>query len=83
MPVARKAELRRALSYAEQEQRCQDAKTVVERMEAAIFAHQLRTLDDVLMLTRWVHARLDDCRCYFYQDESIVHSIFTQIARTA
>ncbi len=69
--------------YLAQEQRCQNAKTVVERMEAAIFAYQLSTLDDVLTLTRWVHARLNDCRAYFYCDESAVHAIFTQIARTA
>ncbi|MGP4671816.1 hypothetical protein ACSV5N_07610 [Agrobacterium salinitolerans] len=69
--------------YLAQEHRCQDAKTVVERMEAAIFAYQLSTLDDVLTLTRWVHARLNDCRAYFYCDESAVHSIFTQIAQTA
>ncbi len=68
--------------YLNQEQRCQDAKTVVERMETAIFAHQLSTLDDVLTLTRWVHARLSDCRAYFYCDESAVRAIFTQIART-
>ncbi|KNY33202.1 hypothetical protein [Agrobacterium sp. SUL3] len=69
--------------YLAQEQRCQDAKTVVERMEAAIFAYQLSTFDDVLTLTRWVHDRLGDCRAYFYCDESAVHAIFTQIARTA
>jgi hypothetical protein len=69
--------------FLNQEQRCQDTKTVVERMEAAIFAYQLSTFDDVLTLTRWVHERLNDCRCYFYQDESTVHAIFTQIARTA
>lgn len=69
--------------YLAQEQRCQDAKAVVERMEAAIFAYQLSTLDDVLTLSRWVHARLSDCRAYFYCDESAVHAIFTQIARTA
>lgn len=69
--------------YLNQEQRCQDAKTVVERMEAAIFAYQLSTLDDVLTLTRWVHDRLNDCRAYFYCDESAVHGIFTQIAQTA
>jgi hypothetical protein len=40
-------------------------------MEAAIFAYQLLTFDDVLTLTRWVHDRLNDCRCYFYQDESL------------
>ncbi len=71
-----------APEYLAQEARCQDAKTVVERREAAIFAYQLSTLDDVLTLTRWVHARLNDCRAYFYCDESAVHSIFTQIART-
>lgn len=80
VPVARKAELRRALGYAEQKQRCQDAKTVVERMEAAIFAYRLSTHDDVLTLARWAHSRLDDCRCYFYQDERAVHAIFWQIA---
>ena len=69
--------------YLAQELRCQDAKTVVERMEAAIFGYQLSTLDDVLTLTRWVHDRLSDCRAYFYCDEETVHSIFTQIARTA
>lgn len=69
--------------YLAQELRCQDAKTVVERMEAAIFAYQLSTLDDVLTLTRWVHDRLSDCRAYFYCDEETVHSIFTQIAGTA
>lgn len=69
--------------YLNQEQRCQDAKMVVERMEAAIFACQLSTLDDVLTLTRWVHDRLSDCRAYFYCDEETVHSIFTQISRTA
>lgn len=52
--------------YLAQEARCQDAKTVVERMEAVIFAYQLSTLDDVLTLTRWVHARLNDCCAYFY-----------------
>lgn len=52
-------------------------------MEAAIFAYQLSTLDDVLTLTRWVHDRLNDCRRYFYQDESTVHGILMQIARTA
>ncbi len=51
-------------------------------MEAAIFAYQLSTLDDVLTLTRWVHARLGDCRAYFYCDESAIHAIFVQIART-
>ncbi|CUW90108.1 exported hypothetical protein [Agrobacterium fabacearum S56] len=66
--------------YLAQEARCQDAKTVVERMEAAIFAYQLSTLDDVLTLTRWVHARLSDCRAYFYCDERTVHGIFAQIA---
>lgn len=35
------------------------------------------------MDTRWVHDRLNDCRCYFYQDESTVHAIYTQIAHTA
>ncbi|NSZ73002.1 hypothetical protein [Agrobacterium tumefaciens] len=69
--------------YLAQEARCQDAKTVVERMEAAIFAYQLSTFDDVLTLTRWVHDRLSDCRAYFYCDESTVHAIFTQIALTA
>jgi hypothetical protein len=69
--------------YIAQEARCQDAKAVVERMEAAIFAYQLSTLADVLTLSRWVHARLSDCRAYFYCDESAVHAIFTQIARTA
>ena len=78
-----KEELSRVLGYVEQEQRCMDAKTVVERMEAAIFAYQLSNFDDVLTLTQWVHDRLNDCRCYFYQDESTVHAIFTQIARTA
>ncbi|MDH0114051.1 hypothetical protein N7379_06135 [Rhizobium pusense] len=68
--------------YLAQEQRCQDAKTVVERMEAAIFAYQLSGFNDVLTLTRWVHERLDDCRCYFYDDEATVHAIFSQIART-
>ena len=68
--------------YLAQEQRCQDAKAVVEHMEAAIFAYQPSTLDDVLTLSRWVHARLSDCRAYFYCDESAVHAIFTQIART-
>lgn len=67
--------------YLAQEQRCQDAKTVVERIEAEIFAYQLSTFDDVLTLTLWVHERLDDCRAYFYCDESTVHAIFTQIAR--
>ncbi|MGI8397777.1 hypothetical protein ACRYWZ_15500 [Agrobacterium deltaense] len=65
-----------------QKQRCEDAKTVVERMEAAIFAWQLSGFNDVLTLTRWVHERLDDCKCYFYEDESTVHAIFLQIART-
>lgn len=65
-----------------QKQRCEDAKTVVERMEAAIFAFQLSGFNDVLTLTRWVHERLDDCKCYFYEDESTVHAIFLQIART-
>ncbi len=65
-----------------QKQRCEDAKAVVERMEAAIFACQLSGFNDVLTLTRWVHARLDDCKCYFYEDESTVHAIFLQIART-
>ncbi|WP_395774245.1 hypothetical protein [Agrobacterium pusense] len=51
-------------------------------MEAAIFAYQLSTLDDLLTLSRWVHARLSDCRAYFYCDESAVHAIFTQIAQT-
>lgn len=69
--------------YLTQEARCQDAKTVVERMEAAIFAYQLSTLDDVLTLTRWVHARLGDCRAYFYCDERVVHAIFAQIAHMA
>lgn len=69
--------------YLAQEQRCHDTKTVVERMEAAIFAYQLSNFDDVLTLTRWVHDRLDDCRCYFYRDESTVHAIFMQIARAA
>ncbi|MNE89071.1 hypothetical protein D3C80_1864510 [compost metagenome] len=68
--------------YLNQEQRCQDAKTVVERIEAAIFAYQLSTFDDVLTLTRWVHARLNDCRAYFYCDQTAVHAIFTQIAQT-
>ncbi|MNL54399.1 hypothetical protein D3C87_1777300 [compost metagenome] len=52
-------------------------------MEAAIFAYQLSTLDDVLTLTRWVHARLGDCRAYFYCDERVVHAIFAQIAHMA
>lgn len=80
---SRPAGLRAAPSpeYLAQEQRCQDAKTVVEHMEAAIFAYQLSTLDDMLTLTRWVHDRLSDCRAYFYCDESTVHAIFTQIAR--
>ncbi|QTG12574.1 hypothetical protein G6M86_04640 [Agrobacterium tumefaciens] len=68
--------------YLAQEQRCQDAKTAVERMEAAIFAYHLSGFNDVLTLTRWVHERLDDCKCYFYEDESTVHAIFMQIART-
>ncbi|MGV2165126.1 hypothetical protein ACQZ40_02000 [Agrobacterium sp. 16-172Ci] len=66
-----------------QRERCEDTKTIVERMEAAIFAYQLSGFNDVLTLTRWVHERLDDCKCYFYEDESTVHAIFTQIARTA
>ncbi len=66
--------------YLAQEARCQDAKTVVESMEAAIFAYQLLTFDDVLTLTRWVNDRLNDCRAYFYCDESTVHAIFAQIA---
>ncbi|MCZ7480534.1 hypothetical protein [Rhizobium rhizogenes] len=65
-----------------QRRRCHDTKTVVERMEAAIFVYQLSGFNDVLMLTRWVHERLEDCKCYFYEDESIVHAIFLQIART-
>ncbi len=72
-----------SLKYLAQEARCQDAKTVVERIEAAIFSYQLSTLDDVLTLTRWVHARLNDCRAYFYCDESVVHAIFMQIIKTA
>ncbi|SDJ18329.1 hypothetical protein SAMN05428983_0530 [Agrobacterium fabrum] len=63
-------------------QRCEDAKAVVERTEAAIFAYQLSGFNDVLTLTRWVHERLGDCKCYFYEDESTVHAIFSQIART-
>ncbi|UNZ49330.1 hypothetical protein [Agrobacterium tumefaciens] len=69
--------------YLNQEQRCQDAKTVVERMEAAIFAYHLSGFNDVLTLTRWVHERLDDCKCYFYEDEANIHAIFSQIARSA
>lgn len=65
-----------------QKKRCEDAKIVVERMEAAIFAFRLSSFNDVLTLTRWVHERLDDCKCYFYEDESTVHAIFLQIART-
>lgn len=67
--------------YIAQKQRCQDTKTVVERIEAAIFAYQLSGFNDVLTLTRWVHERLKDCKCYFYEDESTVHAIFLQIAR--
>lgn len=65
-----------------QEARCQDAKAVVERMEAAIFAYQLSTLHEVSTLARWVRSRLNDCRAYFYCDETTVHAIFTQIAQT-
>lgn len=69
--------------YLAQRERCKDTKTVVERMEAAIFAYQLSGFNDVLTLTRWVHERLDDCKCYFYEDEATVHAIFSQIARSA
>ena len=72
-----------AVWYEEQLRRCMDSKTVVERMETAIFDFQLSSFGEVLMLARWVHERLDDCRCYFYQEESTVHSIFSQIARAA
>ena len=81
VPVSRKEELRRALGYHEQRERCEDSRTIVRRMEAAIFAYQLQSIDDVLLLTRWVHTRLGDCRCYFYEEPAIIESIFGQIAQ--
>jgi len=81
LPVSREAELLHALGYHEQRQRCQDSRAVVRRMEAAIFAYELQSIDDVLLLTRWAQARLSDCRCYFHEEPAIIQSIFAQIAQ--
>lgn len=69
-----------ALDYHEHRHRCEDLRTVVRRMEAAIFAYQLQSIDDFLLLTRWVHTRLSDCRCYFYEKPSTIQSISAQIS---
>lgn len=79
LPISREAELLQALGYHEQRQRCEDSRAIVRRMEAAIFAYQLQSIDDVLLLTQWVHRRLGDCRCYFYEEPA--ESIFGQIAQ--
>ncbi len=63
--VLREPELLRALRHKEQRQRCEDSRTIVQRMEAAIFAYHLQSIDDVLLLTRLAHTRLDDRRRYF------------------
>lgn len=80
LPVSREAGLLQALGYHEQKQRCEDSRAIVRRIEAAIFAYQLQSINDVLLLTQWVHTRLDDCRCYFYEEPVIIQSIFAQIA---
>lgn len=81
LPVSREAQLLQELGYHEQRQRCEDSRTIVRRIEAEIFAYQLQSIDDVLLLTQWVHTRLDDCRCYFYEEPAIIQSIFAQIAQ--
>lgn len=81
LPVSREPDLLQALCYHEQRQRCEDSRTSVRRMEAAVFAYHLQSIDDVLLLTRWVHTRLADCRCYFYEEQAIIQSIFAQIAQ--